>query len=128
MKIVKKIFLACCISLMTVLCVVFSFAPAFADMKKVEDAELARMNASVTGASVKDRTNCVEKDGICSEAKQDRLTVDKGAAISTLDVTNNAADFIDVSLRMDGKEAFQFGMSGFYSNRVGGTITSVQSR
>ena len=36
-------------------------APAFADMEKVDEAELARTNASVTGASVKDQIVGVEK-------------------------------------------------------------------
>jgi hypothetical protein len=42
----------------------FLVFPAFADMDKVEDAELARMNASVSGTPTKN-LNCVEKNGIC---------------------------------------------------------------
>jgi len=37
-------------------------APAFAEVKKADDAEMAKTNASVTGASVKDKTVGVEKD------------------------------------------------------------------
>lgn len=129
MKIVRKIFLTCFLSAFTVLCVVLSFAPAFADMEKVDETELAGMNASVTGASIKDRTHCVEKDGICSETKQDSVTFNKGTAVSPVAEINNTAAFINSILKINGKEAFEFGMSGgVYSNRVGGTITSVQSR
>jgi hypothetical protein len=43
----------------SILCAVFLFgavfvSPAFAEMKKVDDAEMAKTKASVTGASVKD--------------------------------------------------------------------------
>ena len=37
-------------------------APAFAEVKKADEAELAKTNASMTGASVKDKTVGVEKD------------------------------------------------------------------
>jgi hypothetical protein len=96
-------------------------------MEKVDEAELARTNASVIGASVKDRINCVEKDGICSETKQDSVTSDKRDAVS-FPVVGNTTESFSFSLNVDGKETFQFGMSGINSNRVGGTITSVQSR
>jgi hypothetical protein len=55
MKIAKKIFPTCFMSVIAVLCFVF-LSPAFADMKKIDEAELTRTNASVTVASVKDRT------------------------------------------------------------------------
>ena len=50
---IKKYFLPCFLPIITVLCFVL-IAPAFADMKKVDEAELAQANASVTRASDKD--------------------------------------------------------------------------
>jgi hypothetical protein len=50
---IKKYFLPCFLPVIAVLCFVL-LAPAFADMEKVDEAELARTNASVTGASDKD--------------------------------------------------------------------------
>jgi hypothetical protein len=50
---IKKYFLPCFLPVIAVLCFVL-LVPAFADMKKVDEAELARANASVTGASDKD--------------------------------------------------------------------------
>ena len=50
---IKKYFLPCFLPVIAVLCFLL-LAPAFADMKKVDEAELARANASVTGASDKD--------------------------------------------------------------------------
>jgi hypothetical protein len=46
----------------SILCAILLFgavlvSPAFADMKKVDEAELARMNASLIGASNKDRSD-----------------------------------------------------------------------
>jgi hypothetical protein len=50
---IKKYFLPCFLPVITVLCFVL-IAPAFADMKKVDEAELAEANASVTAVSDKD--------------------------------------------------------------------------
>jgi hypothetical protein len=127
LKLQKKIFLTCFLSVITVLCFVFR-VPAFAGMERVDEAELARTNASVTGASIKDRNHCVEKDGICSETKQDSINSYKETGVS-FPAESNTTEFIGLSLSIGGKEAFEFGMSGGgYSNRMGGTITSVQSR
>ena len=63
------------------LCAVF-VSPAFADMDKVNDDELARTNASVTGTPLK-HLNCVEKDGVCEGMKQDYVTSDKGVSFSS---------------------------------------------
>ena len=57
-------------------------SPAFADMKEVDEAELSKTKASVTGTPVKN-INCVEKDGGCQEMKQDYVTFDKGASVSS---------------------------------------------
>jgi hypothetical protein len=50
---IKKYFLPCFLPVIAVLSFVL-LAPAFADMKKVDEAELAGANASVTAASDKD--------------------------------------------------------------------------
>ena len=69
-----------------ILCAVLLFgtlllAPAFADMKKVDEVEMAQIKASVTGAPIKN-LNCIEKDGTCLEMNQDS-TSDKGVGVSS---------------------------------------------
>jgi hypothetical protein len=60
---IKKYFLPFFLPVIAVLCFVF-LSPAFADMKKVDEAELARANASVTGASDKNwKAGAVSADG-----------------------------------------------------------------
>ena len=51
---IKKYFLPCFLPIIAVLCFLLLIAPAFADIEKVDDAELAQANVSVTGASDKD--------------------------------------------------------------------------
>jgi hypothetical protein len=50
---IKKYFLPYFLPVIAVLCFLF-LSPAFAEMKKVDETELARANASVTGASNKE--------------------------------------------------------------------------
>ena len=66
----KKYFLTYFLSVIAVLCFVLPY-PALADMKKVDEAELARTNASVTGgASVQDQIVGVEKGAVNPETCQ----------------------------------------------------------
>jgi len=51
---IKKYFLPCFLPVIAVMCFLL-LAPAFADMEKVDEAELAQVNASVTGAFVPDQ-------------------------------------------------------------------------
>ena len=98
------------------------------DMKTIDDAELARTNFPVTGTSIKKPINCVEKNGICEETKQDRVTSDKVAAVSSPAEINTTAGIIDKSMMIGDDAAFTFGMGPSTSNRVGGTITTIQPR
>ena len=59
---IKKYFLPCFLPVIAVLCFFF-LSPAFADMKKVDEAELAAANASVTAASDKDWNASAVSDG-----------------------------------------------------------------
>jgi hypothetical protein len=115
----------------SILCAVLLFgavlvSQAFADMGKIDDAELSRINASVTGISVKKQINCVEKDGTCLETKQNSVTSNNVAAPSpsVRGITNEA---IDLNLNISGQTTFQFYFGGSTSN-VTGSITSVKSR
>ena len=58
-------------------------APAFAEMKKANEAEMAKANASVTGASVKDQIVDAEKDVLNQEkeALQASETFNKDAKV-----------------------------------------------
>jgi hypothetical protein len=115
----------------SILCAIFLFgailvSPAFAEMEKVNEAELAQTNASVTGASVKKQINCVEKDGTCLETKQNSVTSNNVAAASPT-VRGITTEAIDLNLNISGQTTFQFYFGGSTSNATG-SITSVKSR
>jgi hypothetical protein len=115
----------------SILCAVLLFGaiivtPAFAGMGKVDEAELAQINASVTGVSVKKQINCVEKDGTCLETKQDRVTSNNVAAFSPT-VRSNTTESIILDLNIKGQKTFEFYFGGSTSITTGG-ITSVNPR
>ena len=60
---IKQHLLPCFLPVIAVLCFVFFF-PAFADFRKVNDCELARLNASLTGqpTTPSDEAECIEAD------------------------------------------------------------------
>ena len=99
---------------------------AAARSEKVEEDELARTNASVTGASVKKQINCVEKDGTCLETKPDRVTSNNVVAASPT-VRVSATEASDLNLNINGQTTFQFYFGGATSIVTGG-ITPVKSR
>ena len=117
---------------LSILCAVLLFgavlvSPTFANKEKIDDAELALTNLPVTGTSIKKPINCVEKNGICEEIKLDRVTSGKVAAVSSPAEINTTSGIIDKSMMLGGDTAFTFGMgASTTSNRVGGTITTVQ--
>jgi len=116
----------------SILCAVLLFGAvlvslAFANMDKVDDAELARTNASVTGTPPQ-HLNCVEKDGVCGETKQDYVTSDKGAIVSSSATSNiNINDVINLNLNIKGETTFQFYRGATTSTMTGG-INSVTTR
>lgn len=119
---IKKDILSRFLPVIAVLCFVLP-APAFAEMKKVDEGELARTNASVTGASVQDRTVGVEKDVVRQETILANGPVDKGdSVISSVQVLEG----IGLSLNIKGQETFKFQVGGIITNTTGG-ITSVKS-
>jgi hypothetical protein len=120
---IKKDLMLFFLPVIAVMCFV-PVAPAFADMGKVGDAELAQINASVTGASVKKQINCVEKDGTCLETKQNSVITDKVVAISSQTIRSNTTEVTDLNLNIGGQTTMQFHLGGATSNTMGG-ITSV---
>ena len=68
----------------SILCAVLLFgavlvSPAFADMKMVDDKELSRVNASVTGASIKDTVADVDRNTLRQETLQVSETVTRAS-------------------------------------------------
>ena len=116
---IKKYFLPCFLPVITVLCFVL-IAPAFAEMKKVDEAELARANASVTGEAVPDQIIGVEKGAVSPETWKASGTNTADAVLSPPVSTESAF----VSLNITGQETFKFGMTGVNSTVTGGVITS----
>jgi len=112
----------------SILCAVLLFGvvlvyPAFAEMGKVDDAELSQINVSVTGAPVKKQINCVEKNGSCLETNQDRVTSDKVSVGSSQAVRNTATYSDDLNMNVNGQTTYQFHFGG--ATTVQGGITSV---
>ena len=96
-------------------------------LKEVNEAELARTNASVTGTPLK-HFNCVEKDGVCGGMNQDYVNSDKGANASSSFASNsNINDVINLNLNIKGDTTFQFYRGATNTNMIGG-ITSVTPR
>jgi|GEM_PF-1427398 len=122
---IKKYFLPCFLPVIAVLCFVL-VAPVFADMAKVDEEELARTKASVTGTPIKN-LNCVEKDGTCSETKQDLVTSDKVADVSSPALKGITSGVIDLNQHINDQTTFQFHFGGASTITTGG-ITSVAPR
>jgi len=110
----------------SIICAVLLFgavlvSPAFADMKKVDERELSRTNASVTGASVKDQLAGVAKVEINPETLQVSETLNKDADFSPL-VSKTTES---IGLNINGQPTFQFYYGG--SSSTTGSITSVKT-
>jgi len=101
-------------------------APAFADMKNVDEAELAKTNASVTGASEKDQIFDAEKNMVNPETTlKVRDTINKDANISpSVNDTTIAPTSLDMNV--NGQTTFTFGFGGATSNVTGGGVNSCK--
>ena len=120
-RIFYRLFFVLIIPVIAVLCFVL-VAPAFADMKKVDEKELSRANASVTGVPIKDTVADVDRDAVRQETLQTIGTVDKrdaGFSPSVSKETNS------VNLSINGQTTFQFYLGPTTTNVTGG-ITSVK--
>ena len=112
---IKKYFLLCFLPVIAVLCFVL-LAPAFADMKKVDEAELAQMNASVTGESVKDQSAGVEK-GVVIPEKCQACGTDTGDAVLSPSVSMETNI---VSMNIKNQETLKFYFGGSRTDVTGG--------
>lgn len=98
-------------------------SPAFGQMQKVDEEELARANASVTGESVKNQGVAAEKGA----SVQDSVTTGNLATGNSLLIPNdNAYESIGINLNIKGQETFTFRVDRFRSETVGG-VTGVSS-
>ena len=96
-------------------------SPSFGQMQKVDEEELARANASVTGESVKDQGVAAEKGATV----QDTVTTGNLATGNSILVPNdNAYESIGISLNIKGQETFTFRVDNYRSQTVGG-VTGV---
>ena len=107
------------------LCFVF-LAPAFAELEQVEEEELARTNASVSGTPVSteetpDVGKLVENQETLSSPDS---TANTGLALSPQVKTTEA---IGLNLHIDGQETYRFHFGGSTTNLTGG-ITTVTPR
>jgi hypothetical protein len=91
-------------------------------MEKVDEAELARTNASVTGASVKDQSAGVEKDLINPQTLPTSETLNRNGYSPEV---NKVMDTIGLDLNVNGQTTFGFYVGGVNSTVTGG-ITSVK--
>ncbi len=113
---IKKYFLPCFLPVIAILCFVF-LSPAFAEMKKVDEAELARTNASVTGASDKDwNAGAVSVDG----------TFDKTLPVF-FPSDSNASEGFSLNVHSSGPETGTYNYGAYNPNYVG-ILTTVKLR
>jgi len=116
----KKDTLSGFLAVMAVLCFILS-APAFAEMKTIDEKELARMNVSVTGEAVKDRNVAGEKGTARTETEQILGNYDKGAAASSQAWSKGSVlESIGLNLNISGQETLKFYMGGSSSIVTGG--------
>jgi hypothetical protein len=100
-------------------------SPAFAGMEKVDEAELAQTNASVTGASVKDPLAGVEKSALNQETWQASEAIGRDTSLSSS--VKEEPVSINLNVVSGGPTAFQF-YKGWGKADVTGGITSVTPR
>ncbi len=101
-------------------------SPAFAEMEKVDEAELAQTNASITGASVQNWIAGADNGAIRPDMVQPTGTMEeKGVAYSP--VATKAMEGITLHLDQIGQEVFTFNFSGARSSTYG-SITRVETR
>ncbi|PKN88942.1 MAG: hypothetical protein CVU51_02720 [Deltaproteobacteria bacterium HGW-Deltaproteobacteria-1] len=96
-------------------------SPAFAQMTKVDEAELARANASVTGESVKNNTIAAEKAATVQESV---TTGNLAKGNSVLVPYDNSLESVGISLNIKGQETFTFRVDRSRSEVTGG-VTGV---
>ena len=107
-----------CVALL--LCAVL-VSPSFGQMMKVDEEELARANASVTGASVKNQGVAAEKGATV----QDSVTTGNLAkGESVLVPYDNSLESVGISLNIKGQETFTFRVDRIHSETIGG-VTGV---
>jgi hypothetical protein len=97
-------------------------SPAFADMKKVDETELARANASVTGASIKEPIASVDKNAVLWD--NDHLKNSTERVFSP--AVNKATEAINLNLNIGGQETFNFYFERGNSTITGPGITSAK--
>ena len=120
---IKKDFILCFLPVVAVFCFVF-LSPAFADMKKVDEAELARTNATVSGAPVNKQVTSVEKGVDNPETWRTSETLNKGDVAFSPSVNRES---ITLDMNVKGSPTHQFYFGGSTSNMTGG-ITCVPTR
>jgi hypothetical protein len=104
----------------SIVCAVLLFgavlvSPAFADMKKVDETELAKANASVTGVSIKEAIASVDKNTVLWENDPRQNTTERVFSPAV----NKATEAINLNLNISGQETFNF-----YFERGNSTITA----
>jgi len=107
----------------SIICAVLLFgavlvSPAFAERQKVDESELARTNASVTGAPVKNQVDDVDKDAVRRETEQTGSTFDNEAV-----GLSPAATVQGHGLNINGQQTSNVYFGGSNSNMTGGIIS-----
>ncbi len=97
-------------------------SPAFADMKKANDQELAQANASVTGETVKDPKNAAAKASLTQDFAQTGAVTVGDAFVPT---SIGGIDTMTLILNISGQETFRYSIGGVTTISTGG-ITSVK--
>ncbi|MGA2782292.1 MAG: hypothetical protein ABSF13_10285 [Smithella sp.] len=113
----------------SIVCAVLLFgavlvSPAFADKKKVDDADLAQINASVTGTSVKVQSVAIQKDEDNPEILQARERENLNTKIGSSPSVTRTTEPISQEQNING-QTYQFSFGRSTLTTTGG-ITSVK--
>jgi hypothetical protein len=111
----------------SIICAVLLFgtvlvSPAFADMKKVDETELAQANASVTGASIQEPVASVDKNTVLQENDPRQ----NGTEHISSPAVNKPMVGTGLNLNISGQETFNFYFGGSNSTVTGPGVTPVK--
>lgn len=119
---IKQYLLSCALWAIAFMCFVF-LAPAFAELEKVEEDELARTNASVYGTPV---STAVTPDEAKILENPEILSSTNSATNTELVLSppiNKAVEGIGLNLNIKGQETFMFHFGGSTTTLTGGITT-----
>lgn len=126
---IKQNFLPCFLSVVVIVNVIF-ISSAFADLKMVEESELARTNVSITGTTVTtgetpaEAKHATDFDNLSTE-RANEASLDKTKLLLSPSV-NKVIEWRSESFSIGGREMFNSSSGGGTMNSTGGTSITTR--